>query len=362
MAALDKILDPHQQATFVPNFEQHHEQREYQRQKVQKSAPHDWSAEKIKSTSNTDAGKMQQFLDTKAQEYYDKLKPLEEKTNESENTTTTTTTSAVQGSVKIILRVKRKREEEPLEELYLMPLPKKQKITNIAQQMEQVKLAQPEQAVEQLQRFKLVKQQLQGVQSPSKASPLKATAKVDKKQEMLQMDNQRIKHARLTRIQKQRDMQILELDMSRNEDDEQARMKTYMQMLQEKMPTSSLSDEEAKYEYDTYYFDDSKPDKIPQLDKQQQQQPVIVEYTSFNTDIQYLDEEYEEKEQNDDSEDSNASDHQGNEYPEEMESDKDNDYDDDFHQDAYGAYHDYTSDEETRFNKHLSDDEDDDEY
>ncbi|KAL0477956.1 RDM4 [Acrasis kona] len=270
-------------------------------------------------------------------------------------------------SSKVLICVKRKRDEEPINDFYLevdseMPSAKRIKnVDDITKKLETTNLEdtkKPSEDVKKIRMFSLVetvndrrrdteKNVLSRVRE--KRTQLKETPVSTRSQniEKMQNANRKVRFAKI--MEKRRldhETNIVQVDLQEEMDDFQdPSIKDYVSLLKE-----HYRPVESEYEYDYYYMDDNQPESSNDT------QRMVVKIDAFDEENIYVDTEYDPKQDSDyDSEDSNASYLDKNDYPDEEPSSNE---DDDEERDSEDGYDDfYTSHRPKRY---MSDSEEQD--
>jgi hypothetical protein len=237
---------------------------------------------------------------------------------------------------KVVICVKRKREEDPVEELYIEksenPARKRARTTvdSLSDRLGEVQVKDAP-----LTRFvfvesssnkndKVVTENIKRKGLKDAVTNLHQTAKNRK----IQKFKENVKQIRLLKVQEKResgDVRVVQVDLEVDKANEEKQaeqvpdeLKNYAHLLK-----NSLSHEEYKnlmkpeeYVYDYYYMDDTYDNE----NNEQVNNKVVVQIDRYNQDMIFYDSEYHDgnmSEDDLDSQDSNVSDHPHNDYPDE---------------------------------------------
>jgi hypothetical protein len=266
---------------------------------------------------------------------------------------------------KMLICVKRKRDEEPLDDFYLEiddTRPKQKRIKNVHKVTNAMGSINLENEQKKSVRFSLVETVVKRQTDTDKHVFAKAQERKTLKQttndtSIKEKNLKKMKNAHQVRfakiVEKRRldeGINVVDVDLEQDnlenvEDFNDPSLKNYASLLKEHYNSG-----DDQYEYDYYYLDDSAGSDA-------RGNKTIVKMESFDDTI-FIDGEYNRKEDSDyDSEDSNRSDNINNDYPDELtsEPDSDNEGDDDFsYNDPYGR-------RPKKVHESYYDDDDDDE-
>jgi hypothetical protein len=274
---------------------------------------------------------------------------------------------------KILICVKRKRDEEPLDDFYLEvddTQPQKKRIKNVhdvTDALEKSLSLSSEVKEKKKVRFALVETVSQRQTDTDKKILGRIRERKTLKQEaspsnMKEKNLKKMKQKQEIRIAKILEKKRLDettnvVDMNFGEETELANefddpsLKNYASLLREQYIQAS----DEKYEYDYYYVSDTTDQSVPITS-------TIVKMESFNDDIFYDDREYNPREDSDyDSDDSNRSDNIQNDYPDEFSDDSEDEQKSDSSDDEGDDRLSFEESYMSRPKKHYQSDEDDDE-